>query len=68
MVGILRVLLTTCPNAARNTGKIFTFIGQILGGIDLHSEWASPLQFAFYKRDYFIAHNFQSQHFNHDFL
>eukprot|EP00347_Sterkiella_histriomuscorum_P005678 403355681 len=57
VVGILRVLLTTCPNAARNTG-----------GIDLHSEWSSPLQFAFYKRDYFIAHNFQSQHFNHDFL
>ena len=38
VVGVLRVLLTTCPNAARNSG-----------GIDLHSEWTSSLQLAFYK-------------------
>lgn len=34
VVGILRVLLTTCPNNSRNSG-----------GIDLHSEWTSCLKF-----------------------
>jgi len=34
VVGILRVLLTTCPNAARNSG-----------GIDLHREWVSCCKF-----------------------
>ncbi|CDW84661.1 UNKNOWN [Stylonychia lemnae] len=57
VVGILRVLLTTCPNAARNTG-----------GIDLHSEWSSSLQFAFYKKEFFIENGFKSAHYAHSFL
>mmetsp|Transcript_28577 Transcript_28577/g.27568 ORF Transcript_28577/g.27568 Transcript_28577/m.27568 type:complete len:237 (-) Transcript_28577:1115-1825(-) len=52
VVGILRVLLTTCPNAARNTG-----------GIDLHSEWSSCLNFMFFNSEFFLRHNFQSYHF-----
>ena len=40
----------------------------ILGGIDLHSEWCSSLQFAFYKSEFFITNGFKSAHFIHDFL
>jgi hypothetical protein len=42
VVGILRVLLTTCPNSARNTG-----------GIDLHAEWASCINFMIANKDFF---------------
>ena len=52
VVGILRVLLTTCPNAARNTG-----------GIDLHAEWSSCLQFYCQKREFFEEHQYKSAHF-----
>lgn len=34
VVGILRVLLTTCPNNQKNSG-----------GIDLHAEWSACLNF-----------------------
>lgn len=50
VVGILRVLLTTCPNAARNTG-----------GIDLHSEWSSCLSFLFYNKEFFYSRGFKSK-------
>ena len=48
VVGILRVLLTTCPNAARNSG-----------GIDLHSEWCSCLAFLFDHRKFFLEKDFK---------
>ena len=39
VVGILRVLLTTCPNAVRNSG-----------GIDLHHEWSACFEFLFHHK------------------
>ena len=57
VVGILRVLLTTCPNAVRNSG-----------GIDLHHEWSSCLEFLYHHRKFFIEHNFKSAHYKHEFL
>ena len=67
-MGILRVLLTTCPNAARNTGKILKENSNILGGIDLHSEWSSCIQFMYHNKSFFVENNFQSAHFKYDFL
>jgi hypothetical protein len=52
VVGILRVLLTTCPNNAKNAG-----------GIDLHSEWSSCLDLLLKKREFFNAHDFKSKVF-----
>lgn len=57
VVGILRVLLTTCPNAVRNSG-----------GIDLHHEWSACFEFLFHHKQFFLEHKFQSAHFNFDFL
>jgi hypothetical protein len=57
VVGILRVLLTTCPNAVRNSG-----------GIDLHHEWSACFEFLFHHKHFFIEHKFKSAHFNFDFL
>jgi len=42
VVGILRVLLTTCPNSAKNTG-----------GIDLHAEWTACINFMVSKKQFF---------------
>jgi hypothetical protein len=39
-----------------------------IGGIDLHSEWASCLNFAFYQRAFFREKGFKSAHFDHEFL
>lgn len=52
VVGILRVLLTTCPNNAKNAG-----------GIDLHSEWSSCLNLLLLHRDFFVKHGFKSKVF-----
>lgn len=52
VVGILRVLLTTCPNSSKNAG-----------GIDLHNEWSSCLGFMRENRDFFIEHGFKSKVF-----
>jgi hypothetical protein len=49
VVGILRVLLTTCPNSARNTG-----------GIDLHAEWVSCINFMIAHKEFFKEHEFKS--------
>ena len=52
VVGILRVLLTTCPNNQRNAG-----------GIDLHAEWSSCLNFLILHKDYFKEKQFKSKAF-----
>ena len=52
VVGILRVLLTTCPNNQRNAG-----------GIDLHAEWSSCLNFLILHKEYFKEKRFKSKAF-----
>lgn len=53
VVGILRVLLTTCPNNAKSAG-----------GIDLHSEWSSCLNLLLLKKEFFSTHGFKSKVFD----
>lgn len=53
VVGILRVLLTTCPNNQKNSG-----------GIDLHAEWSACLNFLSANREYFKEQGFKSQVFS----
>lgn len=53
VVGILRVLLTTCPNNAKNAG-----------GIDLHSEWTSCLDLLILKKEFFQKNGFKSKSFD----
>jgi len=53
VVGILRVLLTTCPNNQKNSG-----------GIDLHAEWSACLNFLSAKRDFFKERGFKSKSFS----
>ena len=53
VVGILRVLLTTCPNNQRNAG-----------GIDLHAEWSSCLHFLIHYRAFFKEIGFKSKAFS----
>lgn len=48
VVGILRVLLTTCPN--NNTQKSGG------GGIDLHCEWTSCIELLNAHREAFLTH------------
>ena len=50
VVGILRVLLTTCPNSAKNTG-----------GIDLHAEWTACINLLVAKKEFFRQNEFKSQ-------
>lgn len=52
VVGILRVLLTTCPNNQKNSG-----------GIDLHAEWSACLNFLSANRQFFKEHGFKSKVF-----
>ena len=58
VVGILRVLLSTCPNTKKNT----------TGGVYIHREWSSSLKLYFVNKDFFDFHSFQSQIFPHDTL
>ena len=53
VVGILRVLLTTCPNNQKNSG-----------GIDLHSEWSACLLFLNAHREFFKERGFKSKVFS----
>lgn len=53
MVGILRVLLTTCPNNQKNSG-----------GIDLHAEWSACLNFMSANREFFKERSFKSKVFS----
>ena len=50
VVGILRVLLTTCPNNARNSG-----------GIDLNSEWTACITFMLTHKEFFADKEFVSK-------
>ena len=52
VVGILRVLLTTCPNNQKNSG-----------GIDLHAEWSACLNFLSANRQFFKEQGFKSKVF-----
>lgn len=52
VVGILRVLLTTCPNNAKNAG-----------GIDLHSEWSSCINLLTENKALFKENGFKSKVF-----
>jgi len=50
VVGILRVLLTTCPNNnAQKPGNG--------GGIDLHCEWTSCIELLNFQRELLAAHD-----------
>ena len=51
-MGILRVLLTTCPNNAKSAG-----------GIDLHSEWSSCLNLLLLHKEFFSVNGFKSKVF-----
>ena len=53
VVGILRVLLTTCPNNQKNAG-----------GIDLHAEWGACLNFLRANREFFKERGFKSKVFS----
>lgn len=53
VVGILRVLLTTCPNNQKNNG----------GGIELNAEWSACLDFLSANRAFFKEHGFKSKAF-----
>ena len=53
VVGILRVLLTTCPNNQKNSG-----------GIDLHAEWSACLNFLSVNRAFFKEKGFKSKVFS----
>ena len=55
VVGILRVLLTTCPTASRSSG-----------GIDLHREWTSVIKLLSEQKDQFAE--FKSSVFAHSHL
>ena len=52
MVGILRVLLTTCPNNAKNAS-----------GIELHSEWSSCINLMTENKELFKQAGFKSKVF-----
>ena len=54
VVGILRVLLTTCPNNQKNNG----------GGIELNAEWSACLDLLSVKRDFFKERGFKSKAFS----
>ena len=58
VVGILRVLLSTCPNTKKNT----------TGGVHIHREWGSSLKFYMKNKDWFDAEGFKSQIFEHTSL
>ena len=55
VVGILRVLLTTCPTASRSSG-----------GIDLHREWTSTVKLLQEQKELFV--DFKSGVFTHNHL
>jgi len=55
VVGILRVLLSTCPNTKKNT----------TGGVSIHREWASCIKLYLENRALFDHNNFKSMLFNH---
>ena len=55
VVGILRVLLSTCPNTKKNT----------TGGVHIHREWGSCLKLYMVNKDFFDENGFKSGVFEH---
>ena len=55
VVGILRVLLSTCPNTKKNT----------TGGVHIHREWGSCLKLYMVNKDFFDEKGFKSEIFQH---
>jgi len=58
VVGILRVLLSTCPNTKKNT----------TGGVHIHREWASCVKLYFLNKELFDEHGFKSELYGHEVL
>ena len=58
VVGILRVLLSTCPNTKKNT----------TGGVHIHREWASCVKLYFLNKELFDEHGFKSELYGHETL
>ena len=58
VVGILRVLLSTCPNTKKNT----------TGGVYIHREWSSCLKLYLQNKEFFDQKGFKSQIFQHETL
>ena len=58
VVGILRVLLATCPNTKKNT----------TGGVHIHREWASCVKLYFLNKPMFDENGFQSELYGHEVL
>lgn len=58
VVGILRVLLSTCPNTKKNT----------TGGVSIHREWASCIKLYLENKALFDENGFKSDLYNHDML
>lgn len=56
IVGILRVLLSSCPNTKKNT----------TGGVCIHREWSSCVKLYELNKDEFDRFGFQSKLFNHE--
>lgn len=55
VVGILRVLLSTCPNTKKNK----------TGGVQIHREWASSLKLYLLNKEWFDSLCFKSDIFEH---
>lgn len=58
VVGILRVLLSTCPNTKKNT----------TGGVQIHREWASCVKLYFENKELFDSNGFKSELYDHEQL
>jgi hypothetical protein len=58
VVGILRVLLSTCPNTKKNK----------TGGVSIHREWASSVKLLLLKKSWFDENNFVSNLFSHQMV
>jgi len=55
VVGILRVLLSTCPNTKKNK----------TGGVQIHREWSSSLKLYLLNKEWFDQEGFKSGIFQH---
>ena len=58
VVGILRVLLSTCPNTKKNT----------TGGVQIHREWGSCVRLYFHNKPMFDEHGWKSELYTHETL
>lgn len=58
VVGILRVLLSTCPNTKKNTS----------GGVQIHREWSSCVRLYFKNKELFDENGFKTELYTHETL